>query len=377
MRICLLCDAQSIHFKRWAGHLRARGHTVKIYSQKHQEIQGVQVSSMSLPRAPLPLFHSVKKLFKALYRILRGRRLRKELRSYRPQVVHAHFLTDSGWISSWTGFHPLIITAHGSDVLIHPKHSRIDSFIARFCVHRADIVTVVARHMRPRIRRLGCPASKLCYLPNFVDTDLFNISHRPHRDYRKRLLEPVIVSARSLKPIYHVDLLIEAIPSVLRDIPDARFIIIGEGSERSKLIDQAEQLNIQHRVEFLPQQSHERISEIFQNADIYVSTSRSDGLCVSLLEAMASGLYPIVTDIPGSRELIAGGINGSLISPDDEAALSETIVDIVRRPQQLPKVIRTNFDLIRTRYEEKKIMLEVESLYRQAAETGSGSKCLR
>jgi glycosyltransferase involved in cell wall biosynthesis len=376
MRICLLCDAQSIHFQRWAGHLRARGHTVKIYSQQHQDIQGVQVSSDPLPKAPFPLLSPVKKLFKALYRILKGRRLRGELKAFRPQVVHAHFLTDSGWISSWTGYHPLIMTAHGSDVLVHPRHSRIDNFIARFCVHRADIVTTVARHMQTTIQRLGCPPGKILYLPNFVDTQLFNMSQRPRRDYLGRLLKPVIVSARSLKPVYHVGVLINAIPFVLREIPDARFIVIGEGSERSKLIDRARQLQIEEYVEFLPHQSHERIAEIFREADIYVSTSRSDGLCVSLLEAMASGLYPIVTDIPGSREVIADGRNGSLIPLDDEVALSETIVDTIRRPQQIPAVIQSNHDLIRGRYEEKKVMLEVEELYRRLSGIRSGSRHL-
>jgi glycosyltransferase involved in cell wall biosynthesis len=222
-----------------------------VYSQKHQAISGIEVDTVALPKAPFPLFASAKKLLKALYRIYKGRCLRKKLRAFKPQIVHAHFLTDSGCISSWIGYHTLVLTAHGSDILIHPERSRIDKTIARFSLHTADVVTIVARHMKPKVQQLGCAPHKIVYLPNFVDTQQFNICYRRHRDYQKGLTKPVVVSARSLKRIYNVNMLIEAIPGVIQEISDARFIIIGEGSERKILMDRARQLHIDYCVEFL------------------------------------------------------------------------------------------------------------------------------
>jgi glycosyltransferase involved in cell wall biosynthesis len=84
---------------------------------------------------------------------------------------------------------------------------------------------------------------------------------------------------------------------------------------------------------------------------------------------MASGLYPIVTDIPANREVVDDGTNGSFIPLDDIQALTDRIVEIVRYPQRLPEVIRHNFSLIQSRYEEKQVMLEVERLYQQLVQS--------
>ena len=125
-----------------------------MFSQEFESIRGVEVSKLGAPKAPFPMFKSVKKILKALYRIERAFNIRRVLKKFRPDIVHAHFLTDSGWIASWTGYHPLILTAHGSDVLVHPKHSLIDRMVVRFSLHKADVVTIVAQHMKRKIIEL-------------------------------------------------------------------------------------------------------------------------------------------------------------------------------------------------------------------------------
>lgn len=374
VKICLLCDAQSIHFQRWATYLQMRGHTVKIFSQRYEPLQGIEVSPMGVPRAPIPMSQGIKKFFKALYRIKRGVDIRRQLKGFSPHLIHAHFLTDAGWIASWTGYHPFVLTAHGSDVLVHPNSSLIDKFTARYCLRKADVVTTVANHMKKPLLKLGCLPSKLVRLPNFVDIEVFNINRRKRRSYGTKLNQSSVLSVRDLKPIYHVDVLIKAIPAVVREIPDVKFYIIGEGSEKKALVELAKELQVLPSVQFIAHQPHRRLSEIFQQADIYVSTSWSDGLCVSLLEAMASGLYPIVTDIPGSREVIEDGTNGSLVPRGDEKALGAKIIEIIRNPQALPAIIRRNFELIQSQYEQDHVMSMVEDLYCKIVERSEGDE---
>ncbi len=341
---------------------------MKIFSQRYNLLQGIEVSPVGVPRAPIPMFQAIKKILKALYRIKRAMNIRRQLRHFRPHLIHAHFLTDAGWTAAWTGYHPFVLTAHGSDVLIHPNSSRIDRLAARYCLRKADVVTTVANHMKKPLLVLGCSPSKLIRLPNFVDIEVFNIKRRKRKSYERKLNQSSILSVRDLKPIYHVDVLIKAIPAVVREIHDAKFYIIGEGSEKKTLVELAEELQVLPYVQFMAHQSHQRLSEIFQQTDIYVSTSWSDGLCVSLLEAMASGLYPIVTDIPGSRELIEDGTNGSLVPTGDEKALSAKIIEVIRSPQTIPSIIRSNFELIQSKYEQDYVMSKVEDLYRKIVE---------
>jgi glycosyltransferase involved in cell wall biosynthesis len=172
------------------------------------------------------------------------------------------------------------------------------------------------------------------------------------------------MSVRSLKPVYDVGVMVEALPRVLEEAPDARLLIVGEGSQREMLIARAQQLKVTSHVEFIPPLSHEQIPDYYRRADIYVSASRSDGLCVSLLEAMASGLFPIVSDIPGNRELVEDGVNGSLFPVGDEEALGQSIVEIITHPQRIPEAIQRNTDLIVTRFEEQLVMGQAERVYK-------------
>jgi glycosyltransferase involved in cell wall biosynthesis len=370
LRICLLCNAQSIHFQRWALLLRMRGHRVKVFSLLYGPIPGIDVTALGSPKAPFPMFTSVKKLLKTLYRAGRGLHIKKELMIFKPHIVHAHFLIDAGWIAAWTGYHPLIVTAHGSDVLVHHDQSQIDKMVVRFVLRKADLVTSVARHMEKRLLELGCEATKMVYLPNFVDTQRFNTTCRQPGRYHGVLSSPVILSVRSLKPVYDVRVMVEAVPRVMSQVPDAKFVIIGEGSDKEMLMARAQQLGVASHVEFLSPVSHEQLPEFYRQADIYVSASRSDGLCVSLLEAMASGLYPIVSDTPGNRELIENGVNGCLFPVGDEQALAASIVQIIRQPHRISEVMRRNRDLIKTGFEEQRIVDRTERLYEDLLASG-------
>ena len=85
---------------------------------------------------------------------------------------------------------------------------------------------------------------------------------------------------------------------------------------------EVESLNINSSVKFLGRVPHEEMPNLLAQADIYVSTSLHDGTSVSLLEAMGSGAFPVVTDIPSNREWIINGENGFLVSEDEERILS-------------------------------------------------------
>ena len=83
-------------------------------------------------------------------------------------------------------------------------------------------------------------------------------------------------------------------------------------------------------VEFLGRVPHEKMADLLAQADIYVSTSLYDGTSVSLLEAMGSGAFPVVTDIPANREWITNGLNGFLVPIDKEKYLANRIIDAIR-----------------------------------------------
>jgi glycosyltransferase involved in cell wall biosynthesis len=165
--------------------------------------------------------------------------------------------------------------------------------------------------------------------------------------------------------------LIRAIPIVLKEEPNARFIIAGAGSERGNLERQVKNLNIGSSVQFLGWVRHEEMPRLLSEADIYVSTSLDDGTSVSLLEAMASGAFPIVTDIPSNREWISDGGNGFLVPIDQERFLAKRIVEAFRNQDLLKRSRDRNFCLIKEKALWPVTIAKTQEIYKMVLKSKS------
>jgi glycosyltransferase involved in cell wall biosynthesis len=199
--------------------------------------------------------------------------------------------------------------------------------------------------MRKEMERLGIDEEKISTFSMGVDEAFYEEG----RNRQKKLdgSPLTILSNRNLLGIYNVSLLIRAIPMVLKEEPKARFLIAGDGPERKNLEKETKDLNLGSTIQFLGRISHDAMPGLLTQADIYVSTSLYDGTSISLLEAMASGAFPVVTDIPSNREWVTDGENGFLIPTDEEKFLAERIVEAIRDQELLERGRLKNFYIVK------------------------------
>jgi glycosyltransferase involved in cell wall biosynthesis len=135
-----------------------------------------------------------------------------------------------------------------------------------------------------------------------------------------------IISTRRLEPLYRVDTLLRAIARFSKSTElQFRVVVVGDGSQRGVLEKLSHELGVSETLEFTRAVSEDVMRKLLSEADLYVSCSMSDGTSVSLLEAMATGCLPIVTDLPANREWIDHGTNGLLFSVGDDAALADSL----------------------------------------------------
>jgi glycosyltransferase involved in cell wall biosynthesis len=169
------------------------------------------------------------------------------------------------------------------------------------------------------------------------------------KDRKKRANgHPVtILSNRNLLPIYDVSCLIRAIPLILKEEREVRFLIAGEGAERDNLEREAQQFNIGSSLQFLGRVAHVQMADLLAQTDVYVSTSLSDGTSVSLMEALAAGAFPVVTDIPANREWITDGKNGFLVPAGNERKLADRIIEAIRNPEFVERAGKMNQNVVR------------------------------
>jgi len=175
----------------------------------------------------------------------------------------------------------------------------------------------------------------------------------------------VLVSTRKLGQVYNPATIIRAMKLVSKDHPQILLKLVGEGPLRKDLQFLVNQLSLQANVEFLGRLSAKEVVQILSEVDLYLSTSLSDSASIALLEAMAVGLLPIVSDIAGNREWITDGVNGFLVDPHDSDALAERITLALRRVEWRRKVCQQNKEIVKRRALRRNQMDIVEQAYRK------------
>jgi len=262
-------------------------------------------------------------------------------------MIHAHWAIPTGLIGVWVGSilrKPLFITIHGSDFRMALERSgflrKIFVFVCKNAIHINCVSSVQKREME----QLGIKGEKISVIPMGID-EAFLVKGKDRRiESNKRSY--IILSNRNLLPIYNISLLLRAIPIVLKEEPETKFLIAGDGAEKEALEREVKNLDIDSSVRFLGRVLHEEMPDLLSQVDIYVSTSLYDGTSVSLLEAMGSGTFPIVTEIPSNREWITDGENGFLVSINEENSLASKIIDAIRNPELLEKSRTRNRSIV-------------------------------
>ncbi len=361
MKICYIADALSLHTQRWVNYFANKGHEVHLISWRGGEgyAEGVKLYFMT---RLAPRIWPVGKYLSALLWLVQARRL---VRKIKPDVIDAHFITTYGYLGVASGFHPLNLSAWGSDILIQPKQNPLFRFLTKYTLKKADHIICDSELLNREIIKLGADPGKINIVYNGIDTQQFN-PQEGDESLRARLnvLEmPTIICFRHLRPVYNVEMLIKAIPLILGQVPEAKFIIGGDGEQRGYLQDLANSLGVSDSIRFVGWIPHNELPKYLASSDVYVSTSLSDSTSLSLQEAMACELAPVVTDIPANQEWITDGENSFVVPINDTHMLAEKIVYLLKNKEARERFGKAGRKIIKERAEYEKEMGKMEKIY--------------
>jgi glycosyltransferase involved in cell wall biosynthesis len=343
--------------------------TPKIYggSQYFEEQNGIKVyrfpffardklliEHKNIPYLRMILYY-ITGFFLTLYVLVRNR----------CQLIHAHWAIPTGLIGALAASllrKPLMVTIHGSDFRLATDGSSVLKKIFLYVCKRAEHLHCVSGVMKREIENLDVDGRKISAFPMGIDDKFLGVGRDQRRYFSHRPI--TIISNRNLLPIYNVSLLIRAIPVILEEESRVKFLIAGDGPERDKLEMEAKNLNVGDSIQFLGRIPHETMPDLLAQADVYVSTSLYDGTSVSLLEALASGAFPVVTDIPSNREWISDGKNGFLVPTGEEKFLARRILEGIRDEALLEKGRNENLSMIKEKALWSVTMEKVKKIYK-------------
>jgi glycosyltransferase involved in cell wall biosynthesis len=352
MRILYVGNIQSVHLRRWVSSAVLAGDDVSVCSF----VRGDCEAEVNVLRT--------FGLGKGAY-LFCVPQLNRVVRQFQPDIVHAHYLTSYGAVAALAGCHPLLVTAWGSDLLPVRTTTVMHRWAARQAFQGADVVTVVADHMKSPAMTLGARAEQLEVVNFGVDLALF----KPNQA-RAANRVPMIVCTRNFDEVYRVDTLIGALARLKNEGRCFRCQLIGDGPHRRQLQHTARTFGVGSEVEFLGRRDPSEIAHRLASADVFVSPSISDGNNVSLTEALACGVFPIATDIPANTQWIENGVTGFLFEPGNAGALARALATALDSPELRDRAQLKNIELVRQKANWNTSVIQMRQLYRRVIDGG-------
>ena len=367
MKICYLADAADIHTQRWAKYFVDKGHEVHLISFRPSS-EPLENINLHLLKKFCGETKVLKYTINALFVLNQVKKLIKEIK---PDIIHGHSVRDHTIIAALTGFHPFIVTAWGSDVLIYPKESKIMKYAVPFTLRRADIITCDGENTKEAMIKMRIESEKIDIIMHGVDIKKFDLSCGDEK-LREELTifdSPTVISTRRLGVIHDVGTLIKSIPLVSKEFPDAKFIIAGEGEQKGYLMNLAKSLNVFDATRFVGWISNDKLPQYLASTDIYVSTSLSDsGLSAGTAEAMACGLPVVITDFGDNRKWVEDGVSGFIVPLKDPEALAEKIIYLLKNKDVRMGFGMKNRKIIEGRNNYYREMEKMENIYIELVE---------
>jgi len=298
------------------------------------------------------------------------------VRRYNIDIIHAHFAYPEGF----AGFLarnmmkvPFVLTLHGYDILTDPSINygirltkRYDVMV-RKVLAESDMIFAASKHVYKAAISAGCPEDHLLLLPNGVDVERFN----PRLDsslVREKLGvagRPVVFTLRWHEPKNGIEHLIKAVPFVLREIPNAIFIIGGSGVLKKYHEKLAKKLKVNHNVLFVGHIPAIELPLYYAACDVFVIPSIVEAFGLVTVEAMACGKPVVGTNVGGIPDVIKDGINGFLVEPRNPQSMANKIIVLLKNPNLRTKFGASARKIVMEEFNIQKRIDKILSIYNQ------------
>jgi glycosyltransferase involved in cell wall biosynthesis len=366
MKLCFIANPNTTHTRRWLAYFAERAHDVHLIAEHQPETAFPDVAVHDLTTTT-----NTRKLRYLIW----SKTVRRLVRDLQPDVLHAHQITSAGWLAWAANYHPLVVTPWGTDLYQHPQRSPLARWLARRVLSVADLVTADSVDLLNQAVGLGADPNRSQIIQWGVDLSFFS----PTDDLfalRRRLnlgKGPIILSPRSMRPLYRHDVTLEAIPLVCQAIPGVTFVFRDYNPDppdyAAQLKERAQSLGVSDAVQFIgPTARYEDVADSYRAADLVISVPISDGTPVSVLEAFACGVPVIASDLPSLREWIAAEQSGLLVPVGDSEALAQAIIRLLNDRTLYARIRTQALQIVKERADHSRWMARMDDLYRELTE---------
>ena len=366
MKICIFSDARSVHIQRIVPGLIARGLEVHVVTHKPAELPGACVEKFTVPA---PGLNNLRRWHG---------RWRRYLRDFmdRFDVVHVHFLQDWGFTPEIISSGCFVATPWGSDIVQPPGEGfpPIELAEARLAMlrHATAVTTWGPGFARIVAEYAGLDVEDIDLLPLGVDLALFRPDLSRLSDERRPLR---VGFFKGFREVYGATYLMRAIPTVVEEVPNVRFDLIGDGPQLEKCKALAGRLDVDDCVNWVRRQPHRNIPNYLANWDLTVVPSVCESFGAAALESSAMGVPVVASDVGGLPDTVRHGVTGLLTPPQAPEQLADALITLLEDPPRRREMGAAGREMVEREYNWQTILDKWVTTYEKARDCAGAVLC--
>ena len=353
IRLAFLADGTSVHTKRWLTCFSEMGYDVHLLTFTPEFVPGVHIHKLGYfgkGRYPLRIWS-----------------IRRTIDQVNPDILHAHYVSNYGVYAALSGFRPLVLSVWGDDIAVDPERSMARKLSVEFALKRADVVHTSDKVGQGSLVELGCDPRKIFVQEWWVDTSVFSPDARS-TDLRRALgidNSYSVLCARWWRPEYSVDVFIRAMPMVLSELPNIKFILLGGGVLENSLKELAKSLGVYENVAFIGGIPESQMPAYLASVDVYVDTVARvkgvGGMGQTTREVMACGTPQILGDLVGVRG--GGWFRGVMYQQSNHQDLAEKIINVLKDEKLRMRIREESRNYILQCCSRERVLSRLDLLY--------------
>lgn len=322
MKICLLASASSIHTVRWVNALADLGHEISLITIQQPELDVIdnRVAIYEL------------KIKNKLGYYLNFPESKRIIRKIKPDIINVHYASGYGTLGRLVHFEPTLLSVWGSDVYLFPYKSKWNEQTLRKNLRTASQIASTSHALKLQTKKFVENKLPIVVTPFGIDLDRFYSTDKKGTDVI------LIGTVKSLESIYGIDILINAVSELIKRLNmehqleianKIRLKIVGDGSEKTSLIQLTKEKNIHEITHFVGAVSNDEVPKYLNELSIYCAFSRSESFGVAVLEASACEVPVVVSSVGGLPEVVKNGESGFIVNHNDIDMIVDKLYELV------------------------------------------------
>jgi len=289
--------------------------------------------------------------------ILGSKKVKRSVCSFQPDILHAHYATGHGYLGYKMGLHPFVVSVWGSDIFEFPHKNRYSRNLVKNVLESADAICATSQKLHDGTLSLYPEfEAKIKVIPFGIDMNLF----RPENS-KKAEGKITIGTAKILREIYQIDMLMKVFDRIADDYPNLSLRIAGDGPQEGELFELMKSLRHGDQIEFVGRIENDRMPEFLNQLDIFVLPSKFESFGVSALEASACQLPVVAFDVGGLSEILHDGKSAFLVSGGDIKGFEDAIRALVEDEKKRLEMGLAGREIVFNKYDvEKTTRIQLE-----------------